>query len=388
MRFRAALATPGLGAIAEFKRRSPSLGNIRADADPAVIAAAYEGAGAAAVSVLVDERFGGSWDDLRAARSVVRLPLLAKGFFSTKEHLRTARESGADAALLLLRDLDDAQMDMLLRTADELDLETLVEAHDAEELDRALTLGAPVVGINARDLSTFAVDRRAQLDLVADSNKVSPRPIVVAESGIHTRAQGAAAEVAGADAILVGSTLMQAPDPAAKLVELLRRPLVKVCGLTREEDVAVAAEAGADLAGFVLAPESPRAAREVLPVPESLLAVAVWVGKAEESEATLDQVHERVEGALRGREAVLLREGERVATVHDLPWEDEDPEHWARAAATEGRVVLAGRLAADNVGEAIRVVRPWAVDASSRLEIAPGIKDHAKVRAYVEAARG
>ncbi|MBA2535982.1 MAG: phosphoribosylanthranilate isomerase, partial [Actinobacteria bacterium] len=173
-----------------------------------------------------------------------------------------------------------------------------------------------------------------------------------------------------------------------KLVELLRRPLVKVCGLTREEDVAVAAEAGADLAGFVLAPESPRAAREVLPVPESLLAVAVWVGKAEESEATLDQVHERVEGALRGREAVLLREGERVATVHDLPWEDEDPEHWARAAATEGRVVLAGRLAADNVGEAIRVVRPWAVDASSRLEIAPGIKDHAKVRAYVEAARG
>jgi len=388
VRFRAALATPGLGAIAEFKRRSPSLGNIRADADPAVIAAAYEGAGAAAVSVLVDERFGGSWDDLRAARSVVRLPMLAKGFFSTKEHLRTARESGADAALLLLRDLDDAQMDMLLRTADELDLETLVEAHDAEELDRALTLGAPVVGINARDLSTFAVDRRAQLDLVADSNKVSPRPIVVAESGIHTRAQGAAAEVAGADAILVGSTLMQAPDPAAKLVELLRRPLVKVCGLTREEDVAVAAEAGADLAGFVLAPESPRAAREVLPVPESLLAVAVWVGKAEESEATLDQVHERVEGALRGREAVLLREGERVATVHDLPWEDEDPEHWARAAATEGRVVLAGRLAADNVGEAIRVVRPWAVDASSRLEIAPGIKDHAKVRAYVEAARG
>ena len=388
MRFRAALATPGLGVIAEFKRRSPSLGDIRADADPAVIAAAYEGAGAAAVSVLVDERFGGSWDDLRAARSVVRLPLLAKGFFSTKEHLRTARESGADAILLLLRDLDDAQMDMLLRTADELDLETLVEAHDAGELDRALTLGAPVVGINARDLFTFAVDLRAQLDLVADSNKVSPRPIVVAESGIHTRAQGAAAEVAGADAILVGSTLMQAPDPAAKLVELLRRPLVKVCGLTREEDVAVAAEAGADLAGFVLAPESPRAAREVLPVPESLLAVAVWVGKAEESEATLDQVHERVEGALRGREAVLLREGERVATVHDLPWEDEDPEHWARAAATEGRVVLAGRLAADNVGEAIRVVRPWAVDASSRLEIAPGIKDHAKVRAYVEAARG
>ena len=116
--------------------------------------------------------------------------------------------------------------------------------------------------------------------------------------------------------------------------------------------------------------------------------MAVWVGEAKESDATLDQVHERVEGALRGREAALLRDGKRVATVRDLPWEEEDPEHWARAAATEGRVVLAGRLAADNVGEAIRVVRPWAVDASSRLEVEPGVKDHQKVRAYVEAARG
>ena len=387
MRFREALAQPGLGAIAEFKRRSPSLGDIRPDAEPGLLAAAYARAGAAAVSVLVDERFGGDWDDLRAARATVELPLLAKGFFSTGEHLRTAKEAGADAVLLLLRDLDDAQAATLMEIADELGLDTLVEAHDAGELARAAALLAPVIGINARNLSTFVIDRTAQLDLVADSNYLPHDPVVVAESGIHTRAQGAAAELAGADAILVGSALMQAPDPGEKLRELLARPVVKVCGLTREEDVALAAEAGADLAGFVLAPESPRAAQEVLPVPETMLAVAVWVGEADESAATLDQVHERADGKVRGRDAELLRNGTKVAHVVDLPWGEEDPGHWERAARAEGRVVLAGGLDGSNVAEAIRAVRPWAVDASSRLEASPGIKDPEKVRAYVEAAR-
>ena len=106
-RFHDALAQPGLGAIAEVKRRSPSAGDLRADADPAALAAAFERAGASAVSVLVDERFAGTWEDLRAARASASLPLLAKGFFSTREHLETAKESGADAVLLLIRDLDD-----------------------------------------------------------------------------------------------------------------------------------------------------------------------------------------------------------------------------------------------------------------------------------------
>jgi indole-3-glycerol phosphate synthase/phosphoribosylanthranilate isomerase len=384
MRFSEALSGPGLRAIAEFKRRSPSAGELRPDGDPAAIAAAYSRGGAAAISVLVDERFGGSWDDLRAARSASDVPLLAKGFFSTDEHLRTAREAGADAVLLLLRDLDDGAAAALMRTADALGLDTLVEAHDSDELDRAVRLEAPVIGVNARDLSTFRIDRRAQLELVS---RAPHDRIVVAESGIESRAHGAAAELAGAAAILVGSTLMRAPDPAAKLSELLGRPLVKVCGLTRPADVAVAAEAGADLAGFVLAPESPRAAREVLPVPETMLSVAVWVGDAGEGGADLDQVHERADGAVRGRDAVLLRGGEQVARVLDLPWESEDPGHWDRAAAAEGRVVLAGRLGADNVAAAIRRVRPWAVDASSRLESSPGVKDHDAVRAYVAAAR-
>src|SRR5207248_11629893 len=120
------------------------------------------------------------------------------------------------------------------------------------ELDRAVRLGADPIGIDARDLSTFRIDRDAQLELVA----ASPRDrVVVAESGVWSRAQGAAAEHDGADAILVGSALMGAPDPPAKLAELISRPLVKVCGLTRAEDVAVAVESGADLVGFILARE-------------------------------------------------------------------------------------------------------------------------------------
>jgi indole-3-glycerol phosphate synthase / phosphoribosylanthranilate isomerase len=383
-RFEDALRTPGLGAIAEIKRRSPSAGDLRPGADPARIAPAYATAGAAAISVLVDERFGGTWDDLRAARAATDAPLLAKGFFSTAEHLRTAKEAGADAVLLLLRDLDDEAVRALLREARGLALDTLVEAHDADELRRAVALDAPVVGVNARDLSTFAIDRPAQLELVAS---VPSDRVVIAESGIESRAQGAAAELAGADAILVGSTLMRAPDPGAKLEELLSRPLVKVCGLTREEDVAVAADSGADLLGFVLAPESPRAASHVLPVPEQMLAVAVWVGEAGPSDADLDQVHTVEAGKVRGRDATLLRDGEPVARVVDLPWGEDDPDHWERAAATEGRVVLAGGLGPENVGAAIAAVRPWAVDASSSLEVSPGVKDHDRVRAFVEAAR-
>src|SRR5436305_3359911 len=228
MRFSDALAN-GFGAIAEFKRRSPSAGNLRPDGDVAAVARAYERGGARAMSVLVDERFAGTWDDLCAARAATSLPLLAKGFFSTAEHLREAREAGADAALLLLRDLDDATCARLIGEAGELGLDTLVEAHDAGELARAEALGAPVVGINARDLATFSVDRQRQLELVASASRDR---VLVAESGIATRAQAAAAELAGANAVLVGSTLMRADDPGAKLAELMARPLGKVGGLT------------------------------------------------------------------------------------------------------------------------------------------------------------
>jgi indole-3-glycerol phosphate synthase len=384
MRFAEALSRPGFGAVAEFKRRSPSAGDIRPSARVEDVVPGYEAAGARAISVLVDDAFAGSIDDLRAARAATTVPLLAKGFFSTDEHLRELREAGADAALLILRDLDDATVVRLLAEAERIGLDVLVEAHDEEELERATRLEAGVIGINARDLGSFRIDRGAQLRLVARA----PRErIVLAESAIHTRAQAAAAELAGASAVLVGTALMRAPDPGAKLRELLSRPLVKVCGLTRQEDVDAAVEAGADLCGFIFAEGSPRRAAEVLDVPETALSVAVFVRQPAETLADLVQLYPDDGGAVRGREAVLLRDGEPVARHLDLPWQGDDPEHWRKAAEAEGRIMLAGGLGPENVRQAIETVHPWAVDAASSLEREPGVKDHAKVRAYVEAAR-
>ena len=383
-RLRDALARPGLGAIAEIKRRSPSAGDLRPDADPAVLVATFERAGASAVSVLVDERFGGSVADIAAARASTSIPLLAKGFFSDEGDLVALRQAGADAILLLLRDLDDGAARRLQGAAQALGMDALVEAHDAEELARAIRLGADPIGINARDLETFAIDRRSQLALVA----AAPRDrVVVAESAIHSRAAGAEAELAGADAVLVGTLLMRATDPGATLAELVARPLVKICGLTRQEDVNAAVEAGADLCGFIFAPASPRAAEAVLDVGETALSVAVFVGEAEERGADLVQLYEREDGRVRGRDAMLLRDGAPVATVVDLPWEEHDPAHLDRARALSGRVMLAGGLGPENVRAAVEAVRPWAVDASSSLERSPGIKDHDRVRAFVEAAR-
>jgi indole-3-glycerol phosphate synthase / phosphoribosylanthranilate isomerase len=383
MRFQTALETDGLAAIAEFKRRSPSAGDIRPGANVADVARAYAEAGAHAMSVLVDERFAGSWDDLRAARAATPLPLLAKGFFATAAELETARDAGADAVLLLLRDLADAEVAALMVAARSLGLDTLVEAHDADELARAIALDAPVVGINARDLSTFRIDRQAQLRLLAHA----PRDrVVIAESGIETRAQAAHAELAGASAVLVGSTLMRAPDPGAKLRELASRPLVKICGLTRQDDVDAAVEAGADLVGFILAAESPRRAAAPLAAPDTVLRVAVFVGETEETDADLVQFYGRENGH-RARDAVLLRGAEQVGTVVDLPWGESDPGHLDRARTASGRVMLAGGLGPANVRAAIERVRPWAVDSARSTEQAPGIKDHAAMRDWVQAAR-
>jgi indole-3-glycerol phosphate synthase len=384
-RFRDALASAGIAAIAEVKRRSPSAGDLRPDARPAELVRAFERSGAAAVSILVDERFGGSIDDLRAARPATELPLLAKGFFRGSAEIDALREAGAEAVLLLLRDLDDRAVLRLQDHARSLGIDALVEAHDDRELARAVRLGADPIGINARDLSTFAIDLGRQLALV----ERAPRDrVIVAESGIAHRGHVISAELAGADAVLIGSALMRAIDPAAALRHLIARPVTKACGLTREEDVAAAAEAGVDLAGFVLA-DSPRRVEHPLPVPDPMLSVAVVVGSSNAPAGTdLIQRYDDENGH-RSREARLLRGDRTVARVLDLPLGGGDRNHLVRAArvARRQRVMLAGGLRPDSVGHAIAAVRPWSVDAARGLESSPGIKDPDAMRAFVASAR-
>jgi len=215
-----ALRRPGeIACIAEFKRRSPSAGWIHEGAAPEALAGAYARGGAAALSVLTDGPFfGGSLDDLAAARAACALPVLRKDFVVDRYQVVEARAAGADAVLLIVAALSDAALGELLGAAESAGLDVLVEAHDAAEVRRALDAGARVVGINNRDLRSFTVDRELAIRLRAD---IPADRIVVAESGIRNGADVARLRAAGVDAILVGETLMRAPDPAATLRELL-----------------------------------------------------------------------------------------------------------------------------------------------------------------------
>jgi indole-3-glycerol phosphate synthase len=219
LRFRDALAGPGISVIAEFKRRSPSAGVLRERADVRALARAYERGGASAVSVLTEgEYFDGSLDDLRAARASCDLPLLRKDFIIDDYQLYEACESGADAVLLIAAALDDAQLGSLHRAARALALDALVEVHTRRELKRALAVGAELVGINNRDLRDFTVDVRNTLALMAD---MPPAVTVVSESGIDDAQQLKRLEKAGVHAVLIGEALMRAANPVSTLETLL-----------------------------------------------------------------------------------------------------------------------------------------------------------------------
>ncbi len=220
MHFKDALKREGVNIIAEFKRASPSLGDIDVAADPVAKAKIYESGGAAAMSVLCDTaRFKGSVEDLRrVAASGVKIPLLAKDFISEKERLREVKDAGASAALLIVRYLDDAQLAGLLVEARGLGLDALVETHSEEEIKRAVAVGADIIGVNCRDLSNFTVDVSISERLL----KAIPDGIVkVAESGIKTNADIARLRAAGANAFLIGTTLMKSQDPEGALRSLL-----------------------------------------------------------------------------------------------------------------------------------------------------------------------
>jgi indole-3-glycerol phosphate synthase len=210
-----AIAGPPVRIIAEVKRASPSAGTIRPDADPAATARLYEEAGAAAVSVLTDQRyFSGSAGDLQAVREAVGLPVLRKDFVVDPYQVYEARAIGADAVLLIAGTLPGDELASLGRLVYQLGMTALFEAHTAEQVDEVLTAGARVVGINNRDLKTLKVDLETTLRL---RPRIPAGVVVVGESGIDTPADVLRVRAANVHAILVGTALMASPDPAGHL---------------------------------------------------------------------------------------------------------------------------------------------------------------------------
>jgi len=220
--FSEALVRPGLSLIAEFKRRSPSAGQLAAEAvDVAGQVSAYERGGAAALSVLTDEpHFGGSLSDLRAARAACDLPILRKDFIVDPYQLYEAAVNGADAVLLIVAALADGDLRSLQQEARSLDLDVLVEVHDGEEMERALEAGAEVIGINNRNLDDMSVDIATTFELMPN---VPAGKTVVAESGISGREELEELDRVGVDAVLIGGALMTVADPEAKVRELTDR---------------------------------------------------------------------------------------------------------------------------------------------------------------------
>jgi indole-3-glycerol phosphate synthase len=213
--------SPGreVAVIAEVKRRSPSRGAIREDLDPVAHARAYERGGAAAISVLTDEpHFGGSMDDLRRVVAAVRVPVLRKDFVLNEVQIHEARAAGASAVLLIARVLQSGQLNALARSVRAWNMMPLIAVHAEHELDAALAAGPSVLGVNARDLDTFAVDLAGAERLV---KRIPAGVPVVAESGIETREDVERLAGAGADFVLVGTSVARVADPETAVRELV-----------------------------------------------------------------------------------------------------------------------------------------------------------------------
>lgn len=417
----AALGRPGGRFIMEVKRGSPSQGRLCADVDPAAQAHAYRGA-ADAISVLTDgPYFGGSFADLRAVREAYDGPILAKDFIVDPRQVPEARLNGADAVLVMLSVLSDGDAARVIDEARQLGMDALVEAHDEAEIRRAVRLGAPIIGINNRDLKTLSVDLGVTERL---ARLVPSDRLIVAESGISDR-RDVERLSAHADAFLVGTSLMRAADPrqAARALAFGR---VKVCGLTDEHDMEMAAACGATYAGLVMVPHTPRAvtrgdAERLAGAAAALGMPAVGVFRDEAVTKVADAAHSL------GLHAVQLHGRESAGYIETL--KAGLPQHceiWAAGAVGVevpparpgadrtlfdtsvagrsggtgrtfdwsrlngrgdlGRGILAGGLRPDNARRASRV-GAFALDVGSGVEMAPGRKDAGKLHAFFDALR-
>ncbi|MDL2716952.1 MAG: hypothetical protein PT977_04290 [Acidobacteriota bacterium] len=417
--------------LSEIKHRSPSAGLLLPDANSRIedVARAYRRGGASALSVVVEQDFfGGDPSWLPRAKAASGLPVLMKDFVVDEVQLDFAAALGADAVLLIVSALDDETLLRLHGAARSRGLAVLVEAHDEAEIRRALAAGAEIVGVNARDLGTFSVDLPGMARL---GTLLPPSVVRVAESGIRTRADVEVLEAAGYGAFLVGETLLRAADPARAIRELRGENTteIKICGVTREEDVHTCMELGVDWIGLIFAEGSPR---RVTPERGRLLRsvgngnggvkgfVAVFAGN---SEAEIRDVIEHVRPDVIQVPGLpsplpLLRKFSLVPALwHTIRvgWDDlttaseqkADGLHFDTSVAGisggTGRtfdwnllagvdrsrpLILAGGLRPENVANAVRRVRPDIVDVASGVESAPGIKDRAKIAAFVREVRG
>jgi len=447
------LAAPGLHLIAEVKRRSPSAGAIAApDRDVVALARAYEAGGAAAISVLCEPHwFGGSIADLRAIRSAVRVPVLAKDFVVDAGQLDLLRAAGADLVLLLASLHPAARLGRLVDRALEMGLEPLVEAHDERELDRALATRARLIGLNNRDLRTLDVDPERAVRL---RGLVPEDRLVIAESGVRDPATVAGWRAAGFDAALVGEALVRAADPRSEVARYVaagrdpddpanraRRPFVKICGVTDDEGALAAVRAGADAIGLNLVPGTPRA----LELDEAVALAAIVCAAAPPDRRpkivaiTVDRTASELEaiGAALDADAVQLsgdeppvligRIGRRVWKAIRVSSSDDSasvierargylaagaerilldasggphpggsgrtiPSDLAAAVAREVPVLLAGGLTPATVADALRAIPALGVDVASGVERprVSGVrprKDPLKVALFAKRAR-
>jgi indole-3-glycerol phosphate synthase/phosphoribosylanthranilate isomerase len=408
-----ALARNGARFILEIKKASPSAGAIRPGADPAALARGYAGV-ADALSVLCDRQyFGGSLDDLAAARGEFDGPILAKDFFIDLRQVAEARIAGADAVLVMLSLLDDERARAVIAEARRFGMDALVEVHDESEMRRALALGSPLIGINNRDLRDLSVDLATSERLA----RFAPDRILVSESGIASRddVDRLAGEV---DAFLVGSAMMRALEPAQAARELIFGR-TKLCGLNCGADLGAARPAA--FAGFVFVPGSPRhvTAQEAAPLAglarkSGMLPVGVFrdaplrtladVATLMNLHAVQLHGHEDVDyvRALRrelpasceiwtalsvGREPLTGRGGDRLVfdngdggSGHSFDWS------LVERHPSLSRAIVAGGIGPHNARAAQRI-GAYAIDIGSALDLRPGRKSPEKIAALFEALR-
>lgn len=416
---RQALKRPGARFILEIKRASPSAGRLAANAKVAEFASHYRGA-ADAISVLTDQPFfGGSLGDLKRARSFFEGPILAKDFIVDPRQVAEARIDGADAVLVMLSVLSVEEASIVIREAELLGMDALVEVHDEAELSQAIALGAKLIGINNRDLKTMELDLGVTQRLAP---KVPRDAVVVAESGITNRSS---VELLSplVDAFLIGSALMTSDRPAQCAREIAYGR-VKICGVTSLADARLAADAGASHLGFIFVPSSPRtitieqagpivvAARE-----RGLKTVGVFRNEppievsmiAWRLELNVVQLHgDEDESYVRMLRTFLAGRAEIWAAqaVGDEPARNREGADrtlfdtlfgvstggtgrtfdWSLAQHLMSDAILAGGLNPTNI-RAAAATGAWALDVASGVEAEPGRKDPAKLNALFDALR-